>query len=261
VPLKTERKNDNLYVEATVCGKGPYVFMVDTGSGILAVTSQVARAAGLMPDSKFRQTLIGAAGVAIRGQRTSVARIEISTLAAENVAAAILPEDVSATLVAGVHPRFGGMLGMNLFNGVLLVIDCEKMEVTLKPRKLAPKGSSYTYAEIPRVPVEVGGHRFTLDIDSGSLFPCNLPEGNNLPVREGKPDKTTAVNVGPSYAVDIWRLAVDLKVGNATNRNLPFYSGRTGSLNLPVLGMCTVTIDNSAKRLWLESRESLVEWH
>lgn len=261
VPLKLERKGDNLYVEATVCGKGPYVFLVDTGSGIVAVTSEVARAAGLKPNPKVRQKMVGSAGVAIRGTRTSIARIEIPNLAAENVAAAIMPEDVSATLVAAVHPRFGGALGMNLFNGVLLEIDCAKMEMTLKPRRLAPKKPSYSYAEIPSVPAQVGSHHFTLEIDSGSTCPCILSEGNILPVREEKPVRVTWVTVGPSYTVDTWRLAVDLTVGNATNRNLPFYFERTPSLALPVLGTCIVTIDNSAKRLWLESQESLIEWH
>jgi len=70
----------------------------------------------------------------------------------------------------------------------------------------------------------------------------------------------TWVAVGPSYSEDIWRLAVDLKVGKATNLNLPVTFSNSATISLPVLGYAVVTIDHSAKRLWLESRETYVQW-
>jgi len=176
VPLRLERKKASLFVETTICGKGPYTFLVDTGATVLAVTADVARDAGLKPDLHVKQMIVGSGGVAIEGSRTLVPKIEIPDLVATDVTAVIIPENVSATLRDAIHPRFGGVIGMNLFNGVLLEIDCENLKMTLKPRRLAPNKPFFAYQETPSVPVQIGREQYTLKIDTGTFFPCCLPK-------------------------------------------------------------------------------------
>jgi predicted aspartyl protease len=124
-----DSSNDLIVVNATLDGKGPFRFVLDTGATRHAITPQVAKELGLKVESGARidagLKTMASAGVA------RVARVEIGgcTLADQVFFVAPLPASFP----------FQGFLGAEVFRRFAVAVDFRRNQLTLTPT------SAFTY--------------------------------------------------------------------------------------------------------------------
>lgn len=115
-------------------GKGPYQFMVDTGSTTTVLAQRHLEALGAQITGSA--TVAGTTGVAITPV-TRIASIQTGAVTKEDVRVAILPD-------AGLA-RIDGILGADVFAGKRLVFSIQKRTVRIegsrRPNRTAPRGN------------------------------------------------------------------------------------------------------------------------
>jgi hypothetical protein len=239
---------------ATVNGRGPYRFGVDTGAaGYLRLSPAVVQALAL------QQT-----GEAMAGDPSGRNPIRISVYRVDSLAFGGLGySGVSTTPLPDLGPRTAGLdgiVGIGFFEALLLTIDYGRLRFTAAPGALPPAdGREVVEATLDRglisVPARIGEAAHMLHLDTGNTaHPLFLPAEAipSLPTR-GEPRMLGRART-VSQVVEVRALELTVPVSVGTTR-LPVTSvgypavappGNIGSLAL--VGMA-VTVDYANRRV------------
>lgn len=210
-----EVTHDKPFVQVMVNGKGPFRFVIDTGTGGEAfVTEELAEQLGLPVTGQARLSDPSGQG----GQRAPVVLIQSLEVAG-----------VRFTGVKAVeHPLSSddgacqGLLGFVLFHDYLLTLDFPNRRMTLASGALEPDGDRsvlpFRMPEgVPIVPLRVGGMLVDAQIDSGG-------EGLSLPAQIASRLKFAAApaafsngeSLSTRFQIKAARLAADVHLGGYT---------------------------------------------
>ena len=136
VTLPFDLVSNHIYAHVTVNGKGPYLFVFDTG-GINIVTPEVAQELGLKTEGHLEGR--GAGEATMDFGFTHVDKIELGAASIDNQSFAVFPLD-SLYVADGMH--MPGMVGYETFRRFVTRIDYGNKTVTLiDPKYFDPKDS------------------------------------------------------------------------------------------------------------------------
>ncbi len=269
--LPTTFIKDRPYVELKINGKGPYLFLVDTGALGVSITPQVAREARVATSRKYVAKIIGASDD-VEGQLMGLAgRIESPGFSLEVVAVTILSPE-SADLLLDRSGLAGGIIGMSAFRDVLLEIDFPQRKVSVAKRSgtTTPPGTGIAYTEqTPHVTLATPSAQhgtITALIDTGGDGDFQLADIADYPVRAGlvKADAYT-FGIGGYWRAQVGQLSGDIRLGTAIWRNPAIYtSGRKGEnlIGSKALASWKVVLDQGRKLPWVleENQMSITTW-
>jgi hypothetical protein len=252
--------HDKPFVMVMVNGKGPFRFVVDTGTGGEAfVTAELAAQLGLPGAGQARLQDPSGQG----GQRVPMVMIESLRVAGVEFTG----------IKAAVHPlgvgegSYQGLLGFVLFRDYLLTLDFPAHRLTLEPGALTPDGERSVLPfrmpdGVPIVAVEIGGLRTEAQIDSGgsglSLPALMVPR---LRFAIEPADFGNGQSLSTRFQIKAARLASNVRLGGYTFTQ-PFVEINP-AFPLANLGACplqgfAVTFDQKSLLVRFEGRQKLL---
>ena len=268
VTLPFDLVSNHIYAHTMINGKGPYVFVFDTG-GINIVTPEVAKELGLATKGHLEGR--GAGEATMEFGFTHVDKIELGAASIDNQSFAVFPLD-SLYPADGMH--MPGMVGYETFRRFVTSIDYGNKTITLTdpkyfdpkdagaPVRIAFNGNSVivagSYAGVPG--------KFQIDTGSRSALTLDAPfvAANHLDTHGGRsveavdgwgvggPSRSVvargdALNVGDAILVDhpIVGMATDKKGSFAD----PTISGNIGG---GVLKRYVVTFDYTRNVMYVK---------
>lgn len=174
VPFRLARSRPVPVVEATVEGRGPYRFFLDTGASACVFDTAFVRELGL---EHRGTTEIGdpSDNARIPAERAWVEELVLGGLTLRGVE--VVAFDRSSL---GGGEDIKGVLGLPLFMRVLFTLDYAAGEVRLRQGELEPDQPHVVPFELeilPRLYVDVDGTILWTTIDSGSPAGITLPQG------------------------------------------------------------------------------------
>lgn len=238
-------------VEATVDGRGPFRFLIDTGSSISLVSHRVADA---RPSETGAVVVRSADGGVASLPRVTLSRATIGAATFVDVPAAVHEfREVSDQLGVQVD----GLLGLPVFRDVLLTLDYPAGQLVLDPRGALDAARDSTLhasygAGVPLTMVRIGDRETAALIDSGSDggLAINAHEGVAFaaPLRAGAMRATLAGD----YQQRVGRLTSDLQIGgHALRRPVVEVTDRLPSVGGDILKNFSVTFDQRGEQLVL----------
>jgi len=239
-------------VEATVNGKGPYLFLFDTGASANVLFPDIIREAAL-------PAAPGLPGMSL--VRMEEVRIGEATLT--GVTAAQIP--FLAGLAGDRPPR--GVLSASGFPGCLVTLDYHARRVSIRKGALPTPDDRRVFqylAEdtLPRVPVRIAGHEYRLHVDSGAPGGLTLPlrDEHDLPL-SGTPTqvRTARTNAGESPvfrasvtgAVTLGEYSLDVREIEFSDLR-PSAAQPVGTIGSRILGQFVLTVDATNHRVKLD---------
>lgn len=203
------------YVMVTVNGKGPFRFVIDTGTGAEAfVTGELADQLGLPaagqvhlsdPSGQGRQKV-----PIVQIQSLQVAGVEFTGVRAIRHA------------LNGTDGSCQGLLGFSLFRNYLLTLDYPRRRITLTSGALVPDGEQSVLPfrmpdGIPIVPMHIGTMQIEAQIDSGGTG-LSLPEriASQLKFASDPTLFGNAESLSTRFQVKAAKLASDVHLGSYT---------------------------------------------
>jgi predicted aspartyl protease len=256
--------NGRPYVELKINGKGPFVFLVDTGSVGMVITPQVAREARISSSQKSTANVTGAGGQFENQSMGIVDRIETPGLSLRVAAVTIMTPE-SATLLDKHGDRFsGGIIGMSTLQDVLLEIDYprQKVSVARAGSETPAQENGIPYREItPHVTIATPSARHataTALIDTGADDGIELADIDDYPMRVGlsKADECS-VSIGGYWRPLFGQLAWDIRLGSAIWRDPEIYSANTNRIGSAALVSWKLVIDPTKKMIWLSDQNQM----
>lgn len=203
------------YVDVLINGKGPFRFMIDTGTGAEAVIQPGAADELHLPQSgtMFLGDPSGQGGrtVPVRVMDTvTVAGVDFYAIrAAEHT---LLDTEVPCD----------GLLGFKLFQGFLLTLDYPASRVILEDGELVPDGDVHVHSfrmpeNVPLITLSIGDLKFDALVDSGGA-------GLSIPQRYARQLKFsadpemmgTARSLATHFFFEAAKLAGDVRLGDIT---------------------------------------------
>jgi hypothetical protein len=182
--------NNHIYGEAKLLGKGPFVFIFDTGGHNL-VSPTLATQLGLKMEGKLPGT--GAGEGVMEGGFTHVDELQVGNAVVKNQLFIALPLDTLGTIEGEPLP---GMVGYETFRRFVTRIDYGSKTITLiDPKHFDPKDAGtpipFTFNDsIPEVMGTFEGLPAKYDIDTGSRSELTLTkpfaEQNGLRAKHSK---------------------------------------------------------------------------
>jgi predicted aspartyl protease len=171
--------NHLVAVNAEINGKGPYLFVVDTGAaGALRVSPELADALHLPGTGTIRD------GDPSGRDSVETPLVRVATVALGNHRFTNVEATVRGQL-PGVHAD--GVIGLDLFGGWTVTIDYPGQELRLSHEPLKAGGghvvSFTTEHGVPRIAIGVAGRTLQADLDTGSPALFTTPSSLNLPLR------------------------------------------------------------------------------
>lgn len=178
VDLPMEFRGSSPAVRVMVNGRGPFLFLIDTGGqGRARADASLVRALGL---AAVGQDVSGdGSGQNNRTlDRVVLERLQLGGLVFRDVPALSRDYNRSPAL-----PAIAGILGYNLFDGYLLTLDFIGRRVRVERGQLPPADGKTVLSyeapyDTPIVDIAMGGFRLLADLDSGDInsitFPQNL---------------------------------------------------------------------------------------
>ena len=258
--------NNHIYVQATVNGKGPYTFIVDTG-GHTILSHRVVQEAGLDSQGK------GAEGGAGEGSSTlGYAKVhEIAVGPVRMTDQTGFTTEIYEPAIEGI--RVDGMVGFELFRRFAVRIDYAAQTLTFTDfARFSPAGAGTEipfrfYDHVPQVTGKIGDLPARLDIDTGSRSELDItsPTVARAGLRALYPKSVNAVTGwgvgGPSHS-DVARLP-SLTLGGVTSDSVvgEFSNDHGGSFSDPnfegnvgsgFLKRYVVTFDYAHQRMYLK---------
>jgi hypothetical protein len=170
---RLEITHDKPYAMVTVNGKGPFRFVIDTGTGAQAfVSPELADRLGLPVVGHARLTDPSGKGE----RRDQLVRIDTLSIAGVE----FTPVIAVRHNVTGQEGSCMGLLGFPLFRDYLLTIDYPNGKMTLSTGELQPDGGLSVLpfrmpSGVPIVPLRVGEQGIEAQIDTGGTG-LSLPE-------------------------------------------------------------------------------------
>jgi clan AA aspartic protease (TIGR02281 family) len=240
-------------VDVTVDGKGPYPFVLDTGTTRVCITPALAEELGL-PKGGARARARTANGKVIRLVTTRLDSLSIGDATFEGVDALVVPR-----AYGGV-----GLLGMRLFAHTVLTVRFSRQRLAIGPQHLSAS-DPYTlpvrfYKGVPTVPVSppVRGPRWTpyVVLDTGMNGGIHLPvaERRRLSVDPSVRGRQHGLTAGGRQTLDVVRLRGPLRVGRyaVDDAAVALEPGRgRGRLGSLFLRRFDLTVDTAARRVRL----------
>jgi hypothetical protein len=203
------------FVMVMVNGRGPFRFVVDTGTGAEAfVTGELADELNLPVTGQVRLSDPSRQG----GQRVSqvlIQSLEVAGVVFSGVKAARHP-------LSNADGNCDGLLGFELFRDYLLTLDYPNRRMTLGSGSLAADGERSVLPfrmpyGIPIVPLHVGDLRIEAQIDSGGTG-LSLPEGfvSRLKFDSDPAAFGIAESLSTRFELRAAKLAADVRLGGYT---------------------------------------------
>jgi hypothetical protein len=208
--------NNHIYADVKINGKGPYVFIFDTG-GINLVTPNLAKELGL--DVQGGMDARGAGSDTMKAGMTRVQRVDLGDATLKDQAFVSIPLD-SMSNIEGIE--MPGMIGFETFRRFVTRVDYGNKTITLiDPKRFDAKDAGTAVpinfdGNIPEVQGSYNGipGRFTIDTGARQTISLGTPfvEANHLrdaAIKSG--EATTGWGVGgptKSYVVHGDRLMI-----------------------------------------------------
>jgi membrane-associated protease RseP (regulator of RpoE activity) len=196
--------NNHIYVHVMLDGKGPYMFVFDTG-GTYIVTPQVAAVLGAQSSGGAQLQGVGAKSES--AQFTRINNLQIGNASIEKQDFLVLPIGQGFGVAEGI--TIDGMIGYEVAARFLTSIDYANQTMTLTmPGAQQPPGtpiSFYFDSTIPRVPITVNGIQADAELDTGNraafdLFSPFVAGHPQIASAETTADGVTGFGVGgPSF--------------------------------------------------------------
>jgi CubicO group peptidase (beta-lactamase class C family)/predicted aspartyl protease len=236
-------------IEAMVNGKGPFKFVFDTGfGGNASIRSALA--------DELKLPVIGeaASGDPSGKNRQSVKIAQADSI---DVGSAHFGEvNVSISDAAG-REGIDGIIGLNLFNGLLVTFDFPHSTLKIMGGKLDAGDGVLPYTNeqgVPTIDIDVAGQKMTAHIDSGSPGELTLPLNVAKSLQLGEEPRVVghARTVNNSFDVYAAPLTGNVRVGDVvlTNPRIDFVDiFPIGNLGSRFLGNLVVTFDPARGRV------------
>jgi hypothetical protein len=259
--------NNHIYARVSINGKGPYVFIFDTG-GVNLVTPPLAKELGLKTEGQMEAN--GAGSGHMDAGLTKVASLELGAASVKDQIFTVIPLNEMSN-VEGVDEK--GMVGFETFRRFVTRIDYGTQKITLiKPNDFDPKDAGTAIPVVfngngIQVHASYNGASGTFDIDTGSRASLTLdgPFVSAHGLRSSSARSVEAVTGwgvgGPtrSHAVR----GGDLKIGSvdvpgavvemSTDKGGAFSDASTaGNIGAGVLKRFVVTLDYEHKQMFLK---------
>jgi hypothetical protein len=266
--------NNHIYGEAKVNGKGPFIFIYDTG-GHNIITPALAKELGLKVEGKLPG---GGAGEAVmEGGFANGVDFSVGNATVKNQLAIVIPLDKLGDIEGIPMP---GMVGYETFRRFVTRVDYGASTLTLiDPAKFDPKdaGTPVKFVfndHIPEVMGTIEGIPAKFDIDTGARSELTItkPFAETNKLRESHPKGVDAVDGwgvgGPStgYVTRIKDMTIgDVKIGPVVgalaNQDKGAFAGADYSANVGggVLKRFVVTFDYNNRIMYLKPRPAPVE--
>lgn len=171
-------------------GKGPFAFLVDTGSTSTVITERVARLLGVEPMGKL--TVIGGTGTSV-SPYSAVEVLETGAVARQDLRVAIMPDRLVV--------RGDGILGADVFAGKRLVFSLREKMVRVEPSQRAVAGVTRSNMRLRQgmlaeIDGRVGKVATKLILDTGADFCIGNPAlGRTLQAAYPRLDRIPRVRI------------------------------------------------------------------
>ena len=253
-------------IDATIDGKGPFLFILDTG-GRAILTPETARRLRLATFGAVAATGAGAGSLPARF--TTVGRLRIGGATLRRVSFAVIPLSYD-TIERGPGPSFAGILGLELFERFAIRIDYGALRATLEPLETfhhAGEGVAVPITfddDMPIVPAIVGGREADVALDTGN--PMAIAVSGKWAARVGLGDRLknglpilAGGAVGGEIALSASRTDVAV-AGTSFPRVVGYYAGEgsgtlssasiAGIVGNEILAHFSVTFDYRRGEAW-----------
>ena len=211
VRLATSSTAGRHLVEVRVGEAGPYRFLIDTGSRVSLIDRGIASELGLRTTGS---TTVGAPGGApVEADVVAAPILHVGELSARAV------RMVTLDLVGMTGGTIQGVLGMELFDDVLLTLDPTHDVVVLSRGSLVPGDPDVIRFDPSSdgidVPMMVAGTRVVAHLDTGSPGGITLPRDlmESLPLTSDSGRTGTAGMVGGNRSIETRQLRGVVQVG------------------------------------------------
>jgi hypothetical protein len=221
VRVPMDHSSRRILLPVRIDGRGPFLFQLDTTSRCALVVdaelaASLAEASGEAAGASGRDA---PAGDAVPGG-LRIGRLELGDAGFLDVAAEV------RALGGTVSPGVRGVLGLPLFQNLLLTIDYVGSELVLShgalPRDAVDVFPLLGPGDTPHVPLQVGGHVWTACIDTGDPENVTFPAGAERDVRtQRRPVVLGGRAGGAEPTVRGARLAEPLLVAGRGYQQLP----------------------------------------
>ncbi len=250
VTLPARRLGDLLVVEVEIDGKGPYAFLVDTGTAATVVSPAVA--SQLPPRARRRPVYTRDSGGRERrvGQEVVVPRLVLGGAEFRNFRAM---EIELSELEAATGFRIDGLLGFSLFSQCLLTIDFHAGQLRLASGRLDhPDGQEVLPLKIvngaPQVTLLVGDAQVPVVIDSGSVEPVTIPAAAAPRLASGPAPGPLMAGLTGRHRSQVGRLAEPLRLGRTSFTGaIVFLRDAPAAVGVPLLKPFAVTFDAASQ--------------
>ncbi len=168
VPMKLVMNRPTVNVE--INGKGPYLFVLDTGAGVCVLDPKLAE------ELELKST-----GTTQIGDPSNPQAIEVDTYQLSNISVdeARFAEVSAVTWDAVNHLGVRGIIGLPTFYEAVIAMDFANQELTISGQVLEPNvdWTNYRAEQDGHVVVEldIAGHKIDGHIDSGNMGGITLP--------------------------------------------------------------------------------------
>ncbi len=265
--------NNHIYGEAKVNGKGPFIFIFDTG-GRDILTPPLARALGIKVEGKLPGT--GAGEGVMEGGFANGLEFSVGAATVTNQLAIVFPLDKLGDIEGVPMP---GMVGYETFRRFVTRIDYGAATLTLiDPAKFDPKdaGTPVKFVfndHIPEVTGTIEGIPAKFDIDTGARSELTItkPFAETNKLRESHAKGVAAVDGwgvgGPSTGyitrikdMTIGDVTIGPVVGALANQEKGAFAGADYSANVGggILKRFVVTFDYNTRIMYLKPRPAPV---
>jgi hypothetical protein len=240
---------------ATVNGRGPYRFGIDTGApSYLRVTPALASALGLEP-----------VGQALTGDPSGRNPVRVPVYRVDSLGfGGLTYSGISTTALNLPNPRLAdldGIIGIGFFEQLLLTIDYGRLRLSAAPGALpAADGREVVDATLDRgvlisVPLSIGGTVHQVHLDTGNTrHPFFMPADSiaALPTRGAARSIGVAHTVSQELQLQAIDLAVPVSVGATrlpiTDVGFPAVAS-AGNIGSQALAGMAVTVDYANRRV------------
>jgi predicted aspartyl protease len=202
-------------VEVQVNGRGPFLFLIDTGAAGPPARADASLVKRLAIAKTGATEASDASGASVAIDQVTLRSVALGSLVAKDVPA--LSRDYGG---ATYLPKIDGILGISFFKDYLLTLDFAHDRVTLADGAL-PRADGQTVLDYQlvegnlAVEVELGGRRMTAIIDTGNMRAVDLPSGWLKTMRLASYPRIagTSTSVSGSLGIREVELAKPLKIG------------------------------------------------
>lgn len=257
-------------VEATIDGKGPYSFILDTG-GHNILTPDAARALGL---ENFGAGISGGAGPGnVTVKYAKVAQLKIGELVLEDQPFSVIPMSW-ASVERGRRAPYAGILGLELFERFATRIDYRNQTLTFTPlnnyrRRGAGRAVPITFSDdMPLVAAKLNGVVGDFAIDTGNAGTLVIQHrwAKKQGMAETMKRGIATVSYGQGGESRNWASRADTfeLSGNVINRPIIRYAEdaagafsshtEAGNLGNSILPYFVVEFDYERGQMWMEDQ-------